>query len=130
MDDLARLSFKRKIYHADVYLVYLVFQIAYMFCLTQQFYKKHEYEYITTITIPFGESVQSELSSSELLLLHTIIVHVFWCPRQTQHLRFQTSFRPEDHIDWEMAPHSYDLQSSGILDLNEHLRIFYSHEPP
>ena len=33
-------------------------------------------------------------SVQELLLLH-----VFWCPRQTQHLRFQTSFRLEDHTD-------------------------------
>ena len=30
------------------------------------------------------------------------------------------------HTDWEMAPPSYDLQSSGILDLNEHLRIVTS----
>ena len=34
---------------------------------------------------------------------HTSIVHVFWCPRQTQHLRPETSFRPEDHTDWEKA---------------------------
>ena len=42
---------------------------------------------------------------------HTSIVHVFWCPRQTQHLRPETSFRPEDHTDWEIAPPSYNLQS-------------------
>ena len=40
--------------------------------------RKHEFEFITTITIEFGESLQSKLSSSELLiLLHTSIVHVF-----------------------------------------------------
>ena len=88
------------------------------------------YESITPITIQFGESLQSKLSSSKLLLLHTNIVHVFWCPRQTQHLRFQTSFIPEGHTDWEMAIPSYDLQSSGNPDLNEHLRIFYPYEPP
>ena len=37
----------------------------------------------------------------------------------------ETSFRPEDHADWEMAPPSYDLQSWGSLGLNEHLRILY-----
>ena len=47
--------------------------------------RKNKYESITKITIQFGESLQSKLSSSELLLLHTSIVHVFWCPRQTQH---------------------------------------------
>ena len=57
-------------------------------------------------------------SSSELYLLHTSIVHVIWCPRQTQHLRFQTSFRPEDHTDWERAPPSYDLQSSARIWMN------------
>ena len=63
--------------------------------------RKHEYESITKITIQFDESLQSKLSSSELLLLHTSIVHVFWGPRHTRHLWFQTSFRPEDHTDWE-----------------------------
>ena len=87
--------------------------------------RKHKYGSIVTITIQFGEPLQSKLSFSELLLLHTTIVHVFWCPRQTQHLRFQTSFRPEDHTDWERAPPSYNLKSSGNLDLNEHFRIFY-----
>ena len=48
-------------------------------------------------------------------VLHTSIVHDFWCPRQTQHLRFETSFRMEDHTDWERAPPSYDLQSWGSL---------------
>ena len=41
-----------------------------------------------------------------------------------------SSFRPEDHTDWEIAPPSYDLHSWGSLDLNEHLRILYPHEPP
>ena len=91
---------------------------------------KHEYEAITTITIQFVESLQSKLSSSVLLLSHTSIVHVFWCPHQTQHLQFQVSFTPEDHIDWETAPPSYDRQSSGRLYLNESLRIFYSCEQP
>ena len=40
--------------------------------------RKQEFEFIITITIEFGESLQSKLSSSELLiLLHTSIVHVF-----------------------------------------------------
>ena len=82
-------------FHTDVYIVYLVFQIAFFFFFFflvwhNSSIRKHEYESITTITIQFGESLQSNLSSSELLLLHTNIVHVFWCPRQTQHLRFQT----------------------------------------
>ena len=42
---------------------------------------------------------------------HTSIAHVLRCPRQTQHLQFETSFRAEDHIDWEIAPPSYDLNS-------------------
>ena len=37
-----------------------------------------------------------------------LIFHVFRCPRQTQHLRFETFFRLEDHTDWERAPASYD----------------------
>ena len=61
---------------------------------------------------------------------HTSIVHVFWFPRQTQHLWFETSFRPEDHTDWERAPPSYDLQSWSSLGLNEHLTILYLDEPP
>ena len=63
-----------------------------------------------------------------LMFLHPSIVHVFRCSHQTQHLRFETSFRPEDHTDWEMVPPSYDLQSPGNIDLNEHLRIFYPHD--
>ena len=100
--------------------------------------RKHEYESITPITIQFGESLQSKLSFSELLLLRICLVHVFWCRRQTPHLRFQTSVRSwgggggraGEHTDWEMAPPSYELLSSGNHDLNEHLRIFYPHEPP
>ena len=46
---------------------------------------------------------------------YTSIVHVFCCPRQTQYLRFETSFRPEDHTDWEKAPPSCDLQSQEVL---------------
>ena len=57
------------------------------------------------------------MSSSELLLLHTSMMSA---PDSA------TSFRPEDHTDWEIAPPSYDPQSSGSLDLNEHLRIFSS----
>ena len=30
--------------------------------------------------------------------------------------------------DWEVAPSSYDLQSSGSPNLNEYLKIFYPHE--
>ena len=92
-------------------------------------FRKHEYESVTTITIQFGESLLSKPSSSELLLLHTSIVHVFWHPRMTQHLRFQTSFRPKNYSDWERAPPSIDLQSSENLDLNEHLRTTLSNCP-
>ena len=47
-------------------------------CLSFYFtIRKHEYESITTITIQLGELLQSKLSSSKLLLLHTSIVHVF-----------------------------------------------------
>ena len=98
-------------FHADVYHVY-VFSLSNcinVFVWHNSSIRKHEYEYITTITIQFGESFQFKLSSSELLVLHTSIVRVFWCPRQTQHLRSQTSFRPEDHTYWERVPPSYDL---------------------
>ena len=98
-------------FHADVYLVYLfsLSNCINVFVWHNSSIRKHEYESITTITIQFGESLQSKLSSSELLLLHTSTVHVCWCLRQTQHLRFQTSFRPEDLTDWERASPSYDL---------------------
>ena len=43
-------------------------------------------------------------------------VHVFRCPRHTQHLRFETFVRPEDYTDWERAPPSNDPQSWGSLD--------------
>ena len=58
-------------FHVDVYLVYLVFQIALMFVqlFDNNSIRKHEYEFITTITIEFGESLQSKLSTSELLML-------------------------------------------------------------
>ena len=64
--------------HADFYLVYFVFQIAYMFLFDTAVLSEsiNSYESITTITIHFGES-QSKLSSSELLLLQSSIVHVF-----------------------------------------------------
>ena len=71
--------------------------------------RKHEYKFITTITPVWR--VLSIVAVLLWLLMHTSIFHVFWCPRQTQHLRLETSFRPEDHTDWEMAPPSYDLQS-------------------
>ena len=38
----------------------------------------------------------------------------------SQHLRSETFLRPEDYTDWEIAPPSYDPQSWGSLDLNEH----------
>ena len=96
-------------FHADVYLVYLfsLSNCINVFVWHNSSIRKHEYESVTTITIQFGESLQ--LSSSELLLLQPSIVHLFWCLRQTQHLRFQTSFRPEDHTDWERAPPSCDF---------------------
>ena len=87
-------------FHAVVHSVYLVFQIAVLAVLLWLFD-----------------------------VLHTSIVHDFWCPRQTQHLRFETSFRPEHHTDWEKAPPSYDLQSWGNLCLKAHLRILYPHAP-
>ena len=95
-------------FHADINLVYLfsLSNCINVFVWHNSSIRNHEYESITTITIQFGESLQFKLSLSELLLLHTSIVHVFWCPRQTQHLRFQTSFRPED---WERAQPSYAL---------------------
>ena len=98
-------------FHADVYLVYLFSlpNCMNVFVWHNSSIRKHDYETITTITIQFGESLQSKLSFSELLLLHTSIVHVFWCQRQIQHLRFQTSFRPEDHTDSERVPPSYNL---------------------
>ena len=62
--------------------------------------RKYEYEFITTITIQFGESFSVLATLLWLFdVQHTSIVHDFWCPRQTQHLRFETSFRPEDHTD-------------------------------
>ena len=54
-------------FHADVYLVYLVFQFAFVWHNSS--IRKHEYESITPVTIQFGESLQSNLSSSELLLV-------------------------------------------------------------
>ena len=33
------------------------------------------------------------------------------CLVDPQHFRFETSFRPEDHTDWEMATTSYDFKS-------------------
>ena len=84
-------------------------------------------EIITTINIQLGES----LSSSDLWCsTHQYLVHVFWSPCQTQHLWLETSFRPDDHTDWGMAPPSYYLQSWGSLGLSEYLRILYLHEPP
>ena len=89
--------------------------------------RKHEYKFITTITIQFGESFQSVVAVPLWLLMHTSIFHLFWCPRLTQHLQLETSFRPEDHTDWEMAPPTYNLQSWGSLGSNEQFRIFYPH---
>ena len=52
--------------------------------------------------------------------LTTSIVHLFRCPRHTQHLRFETSFRPEDHTDYTVkssCAHSHRIttQTSAIL---------------
>ena len=68
-----------------------------VFVWHNNYIRKHEYAFVTTITIDFGGSPQSKLSSSELLmLLYTSIGHLFAfaCPRQTMHLRFEISFRP------------------------------------
>ena len=67
--------------------------------------------------------------SSVLLTLITIysIVHILRCPRQTQHLQFETSFRPEDHTDWEIAPPSYDLKSWWSLDLEWTIFLLFTH---
>ena len=74
-----------------------------------------------TVTVDFDDSFQSWLSPSGL--------HLHRCARQTQHLRFEISFRPEDHTDWEGAPPSDDLLSWGSLDYNEHFTIFDPQEP-
>ena len=54
-------------FHADVYLVYLVFQFAFKYASVwhNSSIRKHEYDSITPITIQFGESLLSKLSSSK-----------------------------------------------------------------
>ena len=75
--------------------------------------RKHRYKfYITTLSY----RVWWVLSVLAVLLClvddqHTSIVHVLRCLRQIQHLQLGTSFRPEDHTDWEIAPPGYDLKS-------------------
>ena len=58
--------------------------------------RKHEYEFITTITIKFDESFRSKLSSSDLLVLNTLVVFTYLDVRAR--LRFETFFRPEDDV--------------------------------
>ena len=54
------------------------------------------------LSLQLVSSLLSPSSPSCLLWLfdaqHTSIVHEFWCPRQTQRLWFETSFRPEDPL--------------------------------
>ena len=58
----------------------------------------------------------------------TSIVHVFWCRRQIQHFRFRTSFRPEDHSDWEMAPPMGSLSLiSDFYLVWMHIWDFFTH---
>ena len=110
-----------------VYLVYLssLSNCINVFVWHNSSIRKHGYDSFTIITIQFGESLQSKLSSSELLLLHTGIVHVFWCPHQTQHLRFQTSFRPEDLTDWVSVQPSYDLLLKYLAIFTESRVVSY-----
>ena len=44
-------------------------------------------------------------------MLNTLVLSTYLDVRATQNLQFETSFRPEDHTDWEIAPPSYDLKS-------------------
>ena len=96
-----------------VYAIYSRFRIGTILSI-----RKHGYEFITTLSL---SNLMSPFSLSCLLRLvdaqHNSIVHVLRCPRQTQHLQVETSFRPEDHTDWEIALPSYDLKSYGSLDL-------------
>ena len=90
-----------------VYAIYWRFRIGTILSI-----RKQGYEFITTLSY----RVWWVLSVLVVLLClvddkHTSIVHVLRCPRQIQHLQFETSFRPEDHTDWEIAPPSYDLKS-------------------
>ena len=39
--------------------------------------RKHEYEFITTLTIEFDESFQPQLSSSVLLMLNTLVLFTY-----------------------------------------------------
>ena len=90
-----------------VYAIYRRFRIGTILSI-----RKHGYEFITTLSL---SNLMSPFSLNCLLRLvdaqHNSIVYVLRCPRQTQHLQFETSFRPEDHTDWEIAPPSYDLKS-------------------
>ena len=102
---------------------YLVFQIAYKYLLDTTILSEH-----IGLVSPFSPSCPplTFLCSTH----YSRILMSAPGPRQTQHLRFETSFRPEDHTDWERAPLNYDLQSWSSLGLNEHLRILYPDEPP
>ena len=49
-------------------------------------------------------------------MLNTQELFTLRCQRQTMRLYFETSFRLEDHTDWEIVPPGFDLQSYGSLD--------------
>ena len=62
--------------HADAHSIYLVFQNAYMFLFDNNSIRTHEYKFDTTITIQFGESLQSKLSSS--FMLNTLVLFTYF----------------------------------------------------
>ena len=90
-----------------VYAIYSWFRIE-LFCLSESMNMSLSLHY--NYRVWWGRSFLAVL----LCLVdakHCSIVNVLRYPRQTQHLRFETSFRPEDHTDREIAPSTYDLKS-------------------
>ena len=86
-----------------VYAIYSRFRIGTILSI-----RKHGYEFITTLPL---SNLMSSFSVSCPPPSCWCLTHVLRCPRQTQHLQFETSFRPEDHTDWEIATPSYVLKS-------------------
>ena len=48
-------------FHADAHSVYLVFQIAYMFCLTQQFYQTCDVNHLYSRLLPHPTEAPHEI---------------------------------------------------------------------
>ena len=106
------------------------FKLHKCFCLTQQFYQKAwmlVYHYN-------NHPVWRVLSVLAVILClfdaqHTSIGHVFWCPRQTQHLRLETSFRQpstagvgvvarellEITVSWKTVPSIWGRSPKALL---------------